>query len=288
MKQSLDMYMRFGITEDDLQEMQDFLFRHPLHIMIAMQVIGFLQMLLTSLAFKNDISFFRGRADYSGLSSRSLATDALHQLVIFLYLYDSEHTGKLILCQFGCGALVGVWKYVRVARLRIAWQYYLPWITHNRGLEESSKESATEDIDAKGMRYVKLILYPLSGVWGLYNLYHFAYTSWWSWLVSSLADFAYTFGFVDMLPQIFVNYKLKSVAHMPWRVLVYKFFHTFIDDVFAFFIMSEYMTQKHRWMTLRDDVVFLIFLYQGHIYQVDHSRPDEFGFVHAEGVKGPP
>mmetsp|Transcript_7009 Transcript_7009/g.15847 ORF Transcript_7009/g.15847 Transcript_7009/m.15847 type:complete len:235 (+) Transcript_7009:795-1499(+) len=138
------------------------------------------------------------------------------------------------------------------------------------------------------MRYLKFLLYPLSAVWGLYNLYHYSYKSWWSWLVSSLADFAYTFGFINMMPQIFINYKLKSVAHMPWRVLMYKFFNTFIDDVFAFCIMSDYMTKKHRFMTLRDDIVFFVFLYQRYIYKVDPKRPDEFGYVYNDELGVPP
>lgn len=25
-----------------------------------------------------------------------------------------------------------------------------------------------------------------------------------------------------MTPQLFINYKLKSVAHLPWRMLTYK------------------------------------------------------------------
>jgi len=79
-----------------------------------------------------------------------------------------------------------------------------------------------------------------------------------------------------------INYKLKSVAHMPWRVLAYKFFNTFIDDVFAFFIMSYYMTKKHRYMTLRDDLVFFIFMYQRYLYKVDPTRADEFGYVYGD------
>jgi hypothetical protein len=27
--------------------------------------------------------------------------------------------------------------------------------------------------------------------------------------------------------------QLKSVAHMPWNVLIYRFFNTVIDDLFA-------------------------------------------------------
>ena len=57
---------------------EEFIFRKPLHVMVFLQVISFVQMSLWTLAFKNDVSFFRGREAYQGLSSRSLATDALY------------------------------------------------------------------------------------------------------------------------------------------------------------------------------------------------------------------
>ncbi|KAK2117491.1 Cleft lip and palate associated transmembrane protein 1 [Saguinus oedipus] len=103
----------------------------------------------------------------------------------------------------------------------------------------------------------------------------------------------YAFGFLFMLPQLFVNYKvrrpmppaapspvppaapspmppaadlclsllfqLKSVAHLPWKAFTYKAFNTFIDDVFAFIIT---MPTSHRLACFRDDVVFLVYLYQ--------------------------
>eukprot|EP00439_Symbiodinium_sp_Y106_P065146 s4596_g10.t1 len=170
--------------------------------------------------------------------------------------------------------------------------YFLPWATYGRCTASSpalptspqADETLTEEADERGMRYLKYVLYPLSAGWGLYSLYHYSYKSWWSWVISSMADFAYTFGFVNMMPQIFINYKLKSVAHMPWRVLVYKFFNTFIDDIFAFVIAADQMTNKHRYMTLRDDVIFFIFLYQRHIYKVDPNRPDEFGNVYDDNL----
>ena len=36
----------------------------------------------------------------------------------------------------------------------------------------------------------------------------------------------YAFGFISMTPQLFINYKLKSVAPLPWRVFMYKAFNT--------------------------------------------------------------
>ena len=62
---------------------------------------------------------------------------------------------------------------------------------------------------------------------------------------------------------------------MPWKVFMYKIFNTFVDDAFAWLIE---MPWKHRIMTLRDDVVFLLFLVQVYVYRVDKSRTNEFGY----------
>jgi hypothetical protein len=57
--------------------------------------------------------------------------------------------------------------------------------------------------------------------------------------------------------------------------MTYKFLNTIIDDLFAFVIK---MPAMHRLSVFRDDVVFLIFLYQRRIYRVDKTRVNEFGF----------
>lgn len=59
----------------------------------------------------------------------------------------------------------------------------------------------------------------------------------------------YVSGFIMMTPQLFINYKLKSVAHLPWRMLTYKALNTFIDDIFAFVIK---MPTLYRLGCLRD------------------------------------
>lgn len=60
---------------------------------------------------------------------------------------------------------------------------------------------------------------------------------------------------------------------------MYKLFNTFVDDAFAWLIE---MPWKHRIMTLRDDVVFLMFLVQVFIYRVDKKRTNEFGFSYEQ------
>ena len=89
-----------------------------------------------------------------------------------------------------------------------------------------------------------------------------------------MVGFVYAFGFILMTPQLFINYKLKSVAHLPWRAMVYKTLSTFIDDLFAFVIK---MPTMHRLSCFRDDLIFFIVLYQRYIYPVDKARVNEYG-----------
>ncbi len=61
-----------------------------------------------------------------------------------------------------------------------------------------------------------------------------------------------------------------------------KALNTFIDDLFAFVIK---MPLLHRLACLRDDVVFLVYLYQKWIYPEDKRRRNEFGQV-GESAEG--
>ena len=50
---------------------------------------------------------------------------------------------------------------------------------------------------------------------------------------------------------------------------MYRFLNTFIDDLFAIIIK---MPTMHRLSCFRDDLVFVIYLYQRWIYPVDDRR----------------
>lgn len=60
----------------------------------------------------------------------------------------------------------------------------------------------------------------------------------------------------------------------PWRQMTYKFLNTIIDDLFAFVISMPIL---HRIAVFRDDLIFVLFLYQRYIYRVDYTRVNEFG-----------
>jgi len=142
---------------------------------------------------------------------------------------------------------------------------------------QSSLQKTTNELDTYALEKLGSCLYPLIVGVSMYSLIYYNQKSWWSWAISSLANGVYTFGFVMMTPQLFINYRLKSVSHLPWRVFMYKGFNTFIDDVFAFIIT---MPMAHRVACLRDDLVFFIYLYQLYLYPVDKKRTNEYGFAY--------
>lgn len=136
-------------------------------------------------------------------------------------------------------------------------------------------ESSTKQYDTLAFRYLSWVLFPLLFCYAIYSLIYQEHKGLYSWILSMLYGFLLTFGFIMMTPQLFINYKLKSVAHLPWRMLSYKFLNTFIDDIFAFVIK---MPTMYRIGCLRDDVIFFIYLYQRYIYRIDPTRVNEFGF----------
>jgi hypothetical protein len=157
-----------------------------------------------------------------------------------------------------------------------------------RNTAKSTNETArdrliamTIESDRIATHYLGAILIPLALGYAIYSLVFHEHRGWYSWLVNSAASTVYALGFVLMTPQLFLNWKLKSVAHLPWRVLVYKSLNTFIDDLFSFIIRMPTMA---RISCFRDDVVFFVYLYQRWLYPVDRSRPIEGGGEGEEDV----
>ncbi|XP_003699489.2 putative lipid scramblase CLPTM1 [Megachile rotundata] len=228
------------------------------------------------LAFKNDIQFWNNRNSLEGLSVRSVFFNVFQSLVILLYVLDNE-TNTVVRISCAISLCIEVWKINKVVDIRInrgeKMLGILPKISfHDKG---SYVESSTKEYDRVAFQYLSWVLYPLLGGYAIYSLMYLEHKGWYSWVLSMLYGFLLTFGFIMMTPQLFINYKLKSVAHLPWRMMSYKFLNTFIDDIFAFVIK---MPTLYRIGCFRDDIVFFIFLYQRWIYKTDHSRVNEFGF----------
>ena len=218
------------------------------------------------LAFKNDIGFWR-RTRHGGSERPDVIFNAGCQLVIFLYLLDNETSWMVNVAAPGSDHR-GVEDYQSDGRVD----------QPARGRSRTSLRVHQERHRAprRGCHAVPL-LRPLPSGGLLRSLQRDLqrHRGWYSFALNTLVGAVYLFGFITMCPQLYINYKLKSVAHLPWRQMTYKFLNTIIDDLFAFVIK---MPTMHRLSVFRDDIVFLIFLYQRRIYRVDKTRVNEFGF----------
>jgi hypothetical protein len=204
----------------------------------------------------------QGRKSFIGISTSSLFMSLFRDCVLFLYLQDAG-SSWLILASFAKDIVYTAWKIWNITKVRMEAKRNLQQGSEEKsGGTDNKLEFETAEYDRIAMTHVMLALGPMALGFTFYSLVYFTHKSWYSWAVSSLADAVYFFGFAALTPQLYINYKLMSVAHLPLRAFAYKTFSTFIDDVFAFIVE---MPLKHRLMTLRDDVIFVGFLYQWYV-----------------------
>lgn len=268
MEASFEMQKQWGSMGDEMDDMKRVLSDTNPWLLALTMVVSITHMVFDFLAFKNDISFWKSRKSLEGLSVRSILISFGCQLIIFLYLADSE-TSWMILLSAGISVLIEGWKITKTNDVTLSRQF--PFI---RLKDKNSYSNKTREFDEQAMQYLGYVVYPLMVAYAIYSLIYNQHKSYYSWLIGSASGAVYMFGFLQMTPQLFINYKLKSVAHLPWRVFVYKALNTFIDDMFAFIIK---MPTLHRLSVFRDDIIFFIFLYQRWIYRTDKTRVNEFG-----------
>ncbi|DBB17996.1 hypothetical protein WJX82_010310 [Trebouxia sp. C0006] len=236
--------------------------------------VSLLHSVFDFFAFKNDIGFWKNKKSVEGLSVRSIGLNAIMQLIIFLYLLDNE-TSTVVLFSAGIGCAIEFWKVTKAMTVSIDWSrgIPLPKFEDKAGYNNASE---TKKHDADAVRYLSYVLYPLLAGYAVYALFYETHKSWYSFVLNTLVGAVYMFGFILMCPQLYINYKLKSVAALPWRQMTFKFLNTIIDDLFAFVIKMPWL---HRLSVFRDDLVFLVYIYQRYAYRVDKKRPNEFGYV---------
>lgn len=259
----------YGKDGEEGDEFKRILIDNPPWLLGLTFAISLIHTLLDILAFKNEVQFWRSRKSMEGLSLKTVYINIISNLIVFLYLIDND-ASWMVLLSVGLGLLIEIWKITKAADVTIEWKGSIPILK----IKDKQSYKATKKFDDEAMKYLYYILYPLVIGYAIYSLIYETHKSWYSWIISSLAGCVYTFGFIMMTPQLFINYRMKSVSHLPWRTFVYKAINTFIDDLFAFIIR---MPTMHRLRCFRDDIIFLIYLYQRWIYPVDKKRVESIG-----------
>jgi len=252
-----------GISQKESDELRAMFVQTNPYLLYATVGVSALHVLFDVLAFQSDLSFWRSVESMEGLSTRSVVANVGMEALILVYLVD-EGASWLVQLTSGLSLLVGVFKIGKAMRVRRA----------DKARAPTGGASSTDEYDrlAYGLLAPPLLLLVVG--YAAYELVFDFHRSWAAWALNSAVALVYGIGFIVMTPQLFINYKLKSVAHLPWNFFFYKFLNTFIDDLFAFIIK---MPALHRMSVFRDDIVFFAFLYQRYVYPVDRSRLNEFG-----------
>jgi len=277
--QSMDDPTWIGNTHlepNDVDDMRRLISDTNVPLLAVTLVASMLHLLFEYLTLSSDMKFWHGNERLAGLSVRALYGDLLCQLVVLLFLLESGASLLVTVPALG-GIAVAAWKCQRAAGFQITregWKIRIIAARLRRegkkGTDDYDAESAlTLEMDKLATSIIGRIVGPPILLFVLKTLVVDTHPGWYHWAVTSATSVVYAGGFVLMTPQLFLNYKLKSVAHLPWKVLCYRFVNTFIDDLFAFIIKMPTMT---RISCFRDDVVFFIYLYQRYIYPVDKTR----------------
>ncbi|CAB9501856.1 lip and palate transmembrane protein 1-like protein [Seminavis robusta] len=300
--EALEAQKNLGFEASDIDEVKNLIADTNITLLAITMLASALHLLFEFLTFREEVNFWRRNKSLQGLSIRALFIDAIGQTVILLYLIDRE-SSLLMVGPSAIGCLIAFWKCQRGAGLifvktndnnhSTAWWNSIVRLSgyelratrmetsSNKEGESNDEGEGNQDLiavtleaDRMAIRSLGVVMAPVVLGYIFYSFVYDEHIGWYSWLVTSASSAVYGVGFALMFPQLFLNYKLKSVAHLPWQVLIYKSLNTFIDDLFSFIVRMPTMA---RISCFRDDVVFFIYLYQRWLYPVDLSRPAEGG-----------
>ena len=213
------------MSQDDIDEFRWWISDDRIYRFVLTQIISYVHLILEYLAFKDDWKFFSGRKSFSGISMSSLLFAQIRSVIIFLYLADSD-TSYIVLVSIGKDVIYNLWKIFRIMKVQVQFNMgsLLPVLKYeDRSSSVSEEERQTAKYDSYAIQHMSLCLFPAIIGLAVYSLVYHTYRSWYSWLISSLADSVYFFGFISMTPQLYINYKLKSVAHLPIKVMLCHF-----------------------------------------------------------------
>lgn len=228
--------------DEDQDSLKEMLLETSPYLLGLTFTVSLLHTVFELLAFKNDIQFWKDRKSLEGLSVRSVFFSVFQSLIVLLYVLDNETNFMIrVSCFIGLG--IEIWKIQKVVDVTFNFENKLFGIIPRVWFKDKGSyvDSSTRQYDNLAFKYLGWACFPLLIGYGVYSLIYHEHRGWYSFTLNMLYGFLLTFGFIMMTPQLFINYKMKSVAHMPWRQMTYKFLNTFIDDIFAFVIKMPTM-----------------------------------------------
>ncbi|GMH95566.1 hypothetical protein TrVE_jg3661 [Triparma verrucosa] len=263
---ALEAQKELGFEQKDIDDIRSMITDTSINYLILILIATVTHTVLEVASVKSSYVFWRDNESLEGLSLIYVLGDFFSQGVLLLFLINEDSSIFVTFPSFLSLLLAG-WKSVKCLGFSIS----TSGLKFTRLDNKTASEAETINYD---MIAIKTVLKYLSPVMVLYLVVagFEEYKSIYDYVITNLSSIIYFIGFAILCPQLFINYRLKSVEALPWRALCYKFSSTFIDDIFAVVIR---MPLSSRLACFRDDIVFFGLCYQRWIYKIDESRVAE-------------
>ena len=156
------------------------------------------------------------------MSVRTILANVFMQAVIFLYLIDnSDGTSWMILFGQGMGIAVEAWKITKAVNVRVRPAPAGSLLPYRIAFEDKHKLSETEkktkEYDEIAFKYLYMVAVPLLIAYAVYSVMYETHKGWYSFILTTLVGSVYAYGFLMMVPSLYINYRLKvcsaSVIH---------------------------------------------------------------------------
>ena len=208
-----------GGDGSEFEEFKRILIDTNIYLLSTTAIVTLLHTVFEALAFKSDVSHWRHKKDNVGVSVRTILANVLMQSIILLYLFDNrEGTSWMILLGQGMGILIEAWKITKTVDIRVrpaqpgAWFPYVITFEDKHKLSETEKK--TKEYDEIAFRYLYMVAVPLLLGYAVYSVVYETHKSWYSFIITTLVGSVYAYGFLMMVPSLYINYRLQvSLSH---------------------------------------------------------------------------
>ncbi len=232
--------------------------------LIILFTVNTLHTIFSYLGFSSDISYYKNLKKLDGVYTKYIFFNIFYMFITLIYIL-LQGANFLVKIELFISFVIEIWKLKKIFIISFQFSNF-PYIIKLEYKQTFEQEEA-KDYESEAVNMmVKYLLFPIGVIYLGYRIYYYSdniVKNNWKSVVIFIIEYIYfllnVFGFILLTPQIYLNYKLKSVEHLPMKAMTYKFLNTIIDDLYAFAVKTPTM---YRIFCFRDDVIFVIYIYQ--------------------------
>jgi hypothetical protein len=236
------------------------------HLLILSVAVQIMHAALGTIGFIIAIMWWKSRDNAAAISLQAVVIETISQYIILLYLIVQSTDTASIVSQ-GMNILYTLWKMSKLTESVPGFPYI--------GAKESYRRE-TMRFDMEGYKFVGLAMIPIAIAYAVYSFLHGSYETFSRFLREASLDGVFAFGCLAMVPQLYINFRLKTVAGMSGPLVVCQFLDAFIDDLWLVYMKFRGIN-ANRIADFRYVIIFVVWLWQRKIYREDPNRVTEFG-----------